>query len=115
MRSLRLWGPVVLYMALITVLSHRPALPLPGAVPDWLAHGIEFGGLAFLAARALRGSGLAPTPTLLACAIAACAAFGALDEFHQSFVPGRDSTAGDAAGPTATPKRPIGRYMIRNA
>jgi VanZ family protein len=81
--------PVVLWMGLIFFLSAQPDLPHPDS--DWLgeltsigAHMFVFGVLAMLWARAL---GERPRALLLAFFLTMLYAF--LDEFHQSFVPGR--------------------------
>src|SRR5262245_28938134 len=89
------WGPVAAYLAAITALSHRPALPVPPMVPDWVLHGVEFFGLGALMIRGLRRSGLGGSAHGALAALAACAATGALDEWHQSFVPGRDASVLD--------------------
>jgi len=99
-RMLGGWGVVAAYLAVITLLSHQPSLPVPGGLPDWVAHGAEFGVLAALLIRALRLSGRRPAPVLGALVVAACALAGALDEFHQSFVPGRDATLRDVVADT---------------
>jgi len=99
-RMLSGWGAVAAYLALITVLSHQPSLPVPGGMPDWVAHGTEFGVLAALLIRALGLSGRRLTPVLGALVVAACAFAGALDEFHQSFVPGRDAEVKDVVADT---------------
>lgn len=71
--------------------------PLPEVtthVWDKLLHASEYAGLAFLLARALRGEG-APWSVVLALAVVMASAYGASDEVHQAFVPGRDSAIGD--------------------
>ena len=94
-RSVRLWGPVVLYAAVIAWLSHQPSLSPPLGLPDWPLHIAEYAGLGAVTARALArtrvGLGLAG----VAVGLGACALNGVLDEFHQSFVPGRDASARD--------------------
>lgn len=63
-------------------------LRIMNAVPggDKIAHGIAYALLGFLLTRGLgnRGWGIAVAIT-----------YGMLDEFHQSFVPGRDAGAAD--------------------
>ncbi len=63
-------------------------------LPDKLVHGIEYAVGGFLAAAALRRDRRFWTWTT---AVVFCVAWGALDEFHQSFVPGRDATVMDLA------------------
>ena len=91
--------PLALWAALIFALSHRTDLPQKPELPgfDKLAHAAEYALLAFLLARALvRGLDVAPRK---AAVLALClgAAFGATDELHQRFVPGRDSSVYDLA------------------
>ncbi len=90
MQRVRLWGPVVAYMALIFILSSQPALPGSSLTPDWTQHGLAFGGLALIALRATSGgrwSGVTARAVLAAWLITA--AYGVADEWHQSFVPSR--------------------------
>jgi VanZ family protein len=71
--------------------------PLPEVtthVWDKLLHACEYAGLAFLLARALRGEG-ASWLVVVALAIGVASAYGASDEWHQAFVPGRDSAITD--------------------
>ncbi len=90
LRALWIWGPVVIYLAGIFYLSSLSSIAWAAAYPDYLEHSAEYAGLAVLLARALNG-GLAravPPPRLL-LSFALCVAYGALDEFHQYFVPDR--------------------------
>lgn len=91
-----LWGPVVAYMGLIFALSSLSAPPSPADVNDKLQHFVFYGGLAALTLRATSGgtlAGVTVTTALLAWAITT--AYGASDEFHQSFVPGRSAELAD--------------------
>jgi VanZ family protein len=87
-------------MGLIWFLSGRPAgdLPLPGGW-DKPAHFSEYALLGYFLARGLGGRRAALSGFVLAVG------YGLLDEFHQSFVPGRDPSAldllADAAGAMA--------------
>ncbi len=102
-RLVSLWGPVAIYGAALFIASGRSQLPAVFAlVWDKLLHAGAWAGLTLLALRAthlgrwpLRGGA-----TLLAAALAL--AYGFSDEFHQSFVPGRDASlldfAADAVG-----------------
>lgn len=94
------WGPVALFAALVTVVSHQPALAPPGRLPDWLLHTGEFAVLAALTWRALRGRAAGARADTLGLALAGCVVFAALDEAHQSFVPGRDASLRDIAADT---------------
>ena len=90
-RALSLWAPVAVYMAAIFWASSLHVLP--GAVsgfPDWLLHSACYGGLALVSLRAVSGGKWPGVTTgTLAAALIICAVYGASDEFHQSFVPGR--------------------------
>ena len=94
---LRLWGPVIAWAALVFALSAQPSPPGPGMWPlDKVAHFVAFGVLAALLARALAGAGLRSTRAI-AAAIALTALYGASDELHQRYVPGRDADVFDLA------------------
>ena len=85
-----------MYMAVIFYLSSQPnALPeLTRRVSDTLLHGVEYGGLAALFVRALRRHGFEWRAAFAASALLA-SLYGASDEYHQAFVPGRNSTVSD--------------------
>jgi VanZ family protein len=58
---------------------------------DKVAHGTEYGLFCLLLLRGLRGTfPSARGSTIAVWAVLIAAAYGASDEFHQSFVPGRD-------------------------
>lgn len=85
------WVPAMAYVAVNWVLSDLPGdrvgrLP----APDWLLHGLANAlfGVALRYALSSRRQGF-----LLAVAL--LAAHGALDEWHQSWVPGRTPSLGD--------------------
>jgi VanZ family protein len=83
-------------MALIFVISAQSKAPLPPELSDKQGHSIGYMGLAVTVSRALAG-GLArgtSLPTAVA-AVAISSAYGASDEWHQSFVPGRSSDVHD--------------------
>lgn len=103
-RRLALWAPVVLLLALEAWLSNQPKLPsvLPFALPaaDKLAHFGYFALVGFLAARAgTNAERWSDRRTLVAVALGALL-WGLTDEFHQSFVPGRDPEALDVLADT---------------
>jgi VanZ family protein len=84
-----LWLPLLVWMSLIFFLSAQPDFPRPKA--SWLedligigAHMFLFGVLAVLWARAFQGQRRALFVAFLATML-----YALLDEFHQSFVPGR--------------------------
>jgi VanZ family protein len=85
-------------MAGIALLSHQSDLPdVPRSPPDWLLHGIEFGLLAgaclYGATRGFHPHHRSRGAALLALSISMV--YGAIDELHQSFVPGRDVSLRD--------------------
>ncbi len=94
MKTLSRWGPVIAWMALIFALSSIPkeAIPIRGGdVVSVSAHLLEYGILALLLSRALKDSpgfrGRARPRFTASLALAFL--YGATDEWHQSFVPGR--------------------------
>ena len=91
--------PLAVAMGTIFFLSHQPgdelSLPaFPGS--DKVAHGLAYGtlGAAVYFAFADRRK-IAYSWTIAAIAITITLGYGILDEFHQSFVPGRDVSGGD--------------------
>ena len=97
-RRLALWGPVALWAGLLFFLSSRSDLGPGGRIPDWVTHGTAYCALAMLLARALAGGFGRPLAGRCALAVVLAATFyGVSDEWHQSFVPGRDSSAADVA------------------
>lgn len=86
----RYWLPPLLYLALIYLLSGMSAPPIPVGWDGNLLHYPEYALLGLLLARALEGGRReAPWLPILLGAFAMAVVLGALDELHQSFVPGR--------------------------
>jgi len=83
-------------MATIFYLSSEsnPLPALTSRVWDKLLHLIEYGGLAALLCRAFLGEGLGWLTGILG-AVVLTSAYGASDEWHQLFTPGRDSDIHD--------------------
>jgi VanZ family protein len=102
-RALRAGWPALAWAGLIFYLSSL-SHPLPVAVPirhfDKLLHLGAFGILGGLLARGLLQAGQRAWLALLAAVLIA-SLYGALDEFHQSFVPGRDADPWDWGADTA--------------
>jgi VanZ family protein len=87
-----LWGPVVLYMAAIFALSSMAEPPAPPGIGDKTQHFAAYAGLGVVTLRATSGgavTGLRAGAAVAAWGIAVL--YGASDEFHQSFVPGRSA------------------------
>ena len=95
-RRMALWGPVAAYMLTIFILSSRTDVPLPRGLTDKQGHSLGYLGLGATVTRACIG-GLG-APVSLSRGLAAMAltiAYGASDEWHQSFVPGRTADRAD--------------------
>ncbi|MFB6261549.1 MAG: VanZ family protein [Thiohalorhabdaceae bacterium] len=92
-------GLWVLWMVLIALTSHvpgevAPSLPFEGA--DKVAHIVVYFVLGILGVGAVARLRLDwPRPLVGSTALLVGALFGALDEYHQSFVPGRDMSMDD--------------------
>lgn len=94
---LGLWLLVVAWMAVIFALSSQSQLPTPAGLSDdarsVIGHLCVYGVLAVLLWMALpRGW---PASRRIAVAFAGAILFGVTDEWHQSFVPDRESTFSD--------------------
>jgi VanZ family protein len=103
------WPVLIAWMVLIFALSSIPneiAPSTPDPIPlDKVAHFGEFAVLGFLLAgiglRYARGRSTIARAAVVLTAIAAAALYGASDEFHQRYVPGRDPSPGDWAADAA--------------
>ncbi len=97
-RALLALLPALAYAGLIFWLSSQadplPFVPRPWLAQDKLIHAAEYAVLAALLVVGLRLLGARPWIAVLAAVILA-SAYGASDEFHQSFVPGRDADVRD--------------------
>jgi VanZ family protein len=94
----RAWLTVGAGVALQLLITSLPGRDVPLSVGhpwDWLIHAGIYAGLAFLVVRATTLSGWARY-SLVALGIA-LVVYGALDEVHQLFIPGRDGSASDWA------------------
>ena len=95
------WLPAILYLGLIHLASSENpgdmGLSLPGGL-DKLAHLCEFALLALLFWRPLREAvPVFPEMKIAAILFIFVAANGVIDEFHQSFIAGRESSWADGA------------------
>jgi|SRR5206468_817279 len=95
-RALIFWLPPIVYAAAIFHFSAEtnPLPTLTTTIWDKALHIVEYAGLAVLVARALRREGFGRGWSLT-LALAIASAYGASDEWHQIFVPGRDSNVLD--------------------
>jgi VanZ family protein len=104
LRFISLWLPVVAYMASIFYASSLGVLPgAVGGISDTYLHGVAYGGLALVALRAVAGGRWARvTGVSLVTAWTITTVYGATDEWHQMFTPGRTAELrdlrNDAAG-----------------
>lgn len=88
-------SPVALYAVVISLASSVNPRSSAG-VSGNVFHPIEYAGLALLAQLLAHPRPAAPLrPARLGAVVLACAAFGALDELHQSFVPRRTAAFED--------------------
>lgn len=94
---LKWWAPALVYAIAIFVCSSISFPPsLPGPVTDKDVHVVLYAGLALLVLRAVvRGRWREVTTTAGFQAIAITTAYGASDEWHQRFVPGRTADLRD--------------------
>jgi VanZ family protein len=94
----RRWVAAAVWAAIVVTATSipNPDVTNPGDA-DKLVHGLSYALLAWLVARAL------PTlaPGRLALVLLALAAFAALDEWHQAFIPGRSASVADWYADTA--------------
>ena len=94
MRFLKFWFPVLVYSGIIFYVSSMPSLkPTDIAHLDKVLHLIEYAPFGFLLARAITLSGhVSSKNAILALVMAGCFLYGLSDEYHQSFVIGRESS-----------------------
>ncbi len=99
---MKYWIPPLLYMALIFVVSSLEQPPLPMPEFEWLTidklyHFVEYAILGGLLAIAFVKAKPAVVPSKLIWLVATVLSilYGASDEWHQTFVPGRFATLAD--------------------
>ncbi|MXZ00503.1 VanZ family protein [Candidatus Poribacteria bacterium] len=99
---MKYWLPSLLYMALIFAVSSMEQPPLPMPQFEWLTidklyHFIEYAILGGLLAWAFVKAKPPIVPSALIWVLAAVISilYGASDEWHQTFVPGRFATLAD--------------------
>jgi VanZ family protein len=104
-KTLKRWVPFFVWMALIFVGSSIPRLSgdefgLP-RYADKVAHFLEYLVLGYLFYRGIRGEGRRMGFHALLIVIATGMVIASIDEFHQSFIPGRDANFWDATADMA--------------
>jgi VanZ family protein len=83
-------------MGFLFWVSSRAGFGPVSDIPDWMTHGAGYAVLAVLACRALAGGlGRPVTGRVAVLAVVISTLYGATDEWHQSFVPGRIADAWD--------------------
>lgn len=87
------WLPPLGWMGVIFLLSAQSTLPHPAqpwlsVLVEQLGHALAYGILAWLFLRALRGNGPVSC-RLRVVSVVLAVVYGASDEIHQAFVPGR--------------------------
>jgi VanZ family protein len=84
------WGPALIVMAIIFLLSNTPGSKLPnlGVWDTLFKKGAHMTGYALLAMSCARGIGKADKKAIITAWLLAIM-YAATDEFHQSFIPGR--------------------------
>jgi VanZ family protein len=117
------WLALAAFCALIFYLSAQPYLPMASLFKfqDKLDHFTAYGVMAALAWRAFRHlSGSLSKRWLYAFSVVFCSLYGISDEWHQSFVPGREPSAADWLADTSGAilslwlmlKHAIGRQLL---
>ena len=83
-------------MAMIFYLSAQSSPPVPGGIPDWILHEVEYFGFAVLVFRAVSGGlpARVSRPRVLAT-MSIATVYAISDEVHQLFVPFRTADIRD--------------------
>ena len=99
-QALKAWGPAAIWAAVLFLLSEKEpsSSGLWMLVNDKVAH---VGLYAVLGATLAWGGALQPREPPRIFLVGAGIAYGILDEWHQSFVPGRTPSAGDLVADAA--------------
>ena len=99
-KLIRRWLPPLVWMGLIFFFSAQPSLPSIPGFWDLLIfktlHVLAYAILTWLYLRALRGGAPTGVPVRLVSAALALA-YAVSDEYHQTFVPGRNGSPMDVA------------------
>ena len=96
-KFLKYWFPVGLYSGIIFYISGLPDIQVPQPIPflDKFLHVAQYALLGYLFSRALKETTPIQGKQILLWAAIFCLAYGASDEFHQSFVSGRVACVSD--------------------
>ena len=99
---LKFWFPVILYSGIIFTISSLSRIEVPYAQYDLdkVVHVVEYAILGFLFRRAMSSTTKLSKKTVFWVTVIFCTLYGISDEFHQSFVPGRDATWMEALADT---------------
>ncbi len=97
---LTLWGPFLAALAVVFWLSSMSAVPGAQYFWDKLLHAVGYAGLGVLALRAFHGGFDRPRLRPTSYAALTVILWAISDEFHQSFVPGRDASGWDVLADT---------------
>jgi VanZ family protein len=92
-----LWGPFLAALAFVFALSSMTRVPGAEYVWDKLLHAVGYAAISVLALRAFHGGFEAPRWRPSLAAFLFMLLWFVSDEWHQSFVPGRDASALDVA------------------
>ncbi len=91
--------PWQILMAALFFQSSISQIPIPDIGIDWfdkILHFVVFGILGFLMARSLKYANFKQlNSNFVIWSIIICSIYGAMDEIHQLYVPGRFATVGD--------------------
>lgn len=99
-KFIKLWLPFIACAVIIAYLSNQPSLR--SSLPDgWdfvfrkIAHMLEYAILTWLTVRVLRFSGKVEFNRALVLGALIAVLYAVSDEYHQTFIPGREGTARD--------------------
>jgi len=97
-KPLKLWLPVLAWAALIFILSGTPYLKTDlkeDFILRKIAHASEYFIFTFLLFRAFRGSFKISETGAYACVFIVAFLYALSDEYHQTFIPGRNGASAD--------------------
>ena len=85
------------WMGLLFYLSHQPSLPMPSlfSAQDKITHALAYGALAVMLLGSFPLRADRYSWQQIGASVVIASLYGASDELHQSFIPGRSSEIGD--------------------